>query len=328
MTVQGRVAPFMKPSLSSGEMGEVHSPITGGPSVFLSSIRTRELCWSYRRYLKVDVSDYFRRIEWLQYRECVESGVRFFHPFCPGDDSFYAELSKHSWYYSQNKQEYRYAAGQLRDAHSVLDVGCGVGKFHDSIPHTTFTGLESCRSAAASGRTAGREIIPMRVEDHARQNANAYDAVTAFQVLEHVIDPIAFLRAMTVCARPNGLVIVSVPAEDGALGGSVNDFLNLPPHHMTRWNDRALHFVLTLAGLRGIELYHLPLDPEHECTATSQFLARILIGPSFPKKLIRVSFAERAFMALLRGVAERASRDIPPPFMWGHTVVATGVKCP
>lgn len=307
-------------------MADVSSPVTGGASSVLSEIRIRDVCWLYQRRFKIDVAHYFPEIDRLQYRECVESGVRFFYPFCPGDDAFYAELSKNPWYYAENKQEYRYAGVRLSKARSILDVGCGIGKFAENLTHARFTGLEFSPSAVTDGRAAGRVILPSSVNDHARDNANAYDSVTAFQVLEHVTDPVKFLQGMVSCARPGGLVLISVPAEDGALGACVNDALNLPPHHMTRWTDRALTFVTAMAGLAGVDLHHLPLDPEHEADAITQFLARVVGGPRFHEKLIRISFAERLLFAALRGATKRARRGIAAPFAWGHTVVAVGTK--
>jgi hypothetical protein len=137
------------------------------------------------------------------------------------------------------------------------------------------------------------------VRDYARDHADVYGAVTAFQVLEHVVDPVGFLQGMISCVRPGGLVIVSVPAEDGALGVCVNDALNLPPHHMTRWTDRALTFVMTMIGLNEVELHHLSLNPEHRSEAVAQFLARAIAGSGFQNRLIRAGLVERILLALL-----------------------------
>jgi SAM-dependent methyltransferase len=310
----------------TNHMAEVFSPITGAASSLLSEVCTKDLCRLYHRHCGIDVSRHFREIDRLQYRECLESGVRFFYPFCPGDEAFYTELSKHSWYYAANKEEYRYAGTRLSEAASILDVGCGVGKFAETVPHARFVGLEFSASAVRAGTNVGRTIHSMPIEDHARDNANAYDAVTAFQVLEHVTDPVEFCRGIVSCARPGGLVIIGVPAEDGAFGARVNYTLNLPPHHLTHWTDRALTFVMAMEGLININLHHLPLDPGDQIEAITQFLGRVIGGPRFHKKLIRIGLAERLLFATLRVAAKTAHRGIVAPFAWGHTVVATGQK--
>ncbi len=308
------------------QSAEPRSPITQGPSSLLADVSTRALCRLYRRHFNLDVSRHFPDVERLQYRECLQSGVRFFSPFCPGDEQFYAELSKNPWYYAQNKEEYSYAGTWLQEAVSILDVGCGVGNFGEFVPHARFTGLEFSPSAVKAGRNHGRTILAVPVTDHARSNPNAYDAVTAFQVVEHVTDPVEFLRAVVSCTRSGGRVIISVPAEDGPLGAFVNSTLNLPPHHLTHWTDRALSFVMKMIGLVDVSLYHLPLEPEHEVEAVTQFFARAIRGPRFHENLIRNSLADRLFLAMIRVAAKRVRRGIATPFMKGYSVLAVGTK--
>lgn len=312
--------------MDSGKTPKVRSPLTQGPSSLLSEVSTWDICRLYRRRLDIDVSRHFIDIERLEYRECVQSGARFFFPFCPGDKLFYQEISKNSWYYLENKEEYRYAGTWLGDAISVLDVGCGIGKFAGFVPHARFVGLELSALATEAGRASSHTILDVSLAEHARANPNGYDAVTAFQVLEHVTDPVEFLRAMVSCARPGGFVVIAVPADDGALGASVNNTLNLPPHHLTHWTDRALNFVMSMMGLIGVGLYHLPLDPEHEVEAITQFFARAIRGAGFHKKLIRNGLADRLFLAVVRVMAKGARRGIAAPSMRGHTVVAIGRK--
>jgi SAM-dependent methyltransferase len=308
-------------------MSNVSSPITGGPSLVLSAMKIRDICRLYKRRFAIDVSHYFKGIDQIQFRECVDSGVRFFYPFRPGDSAFYSTLSKDNlWYYAEDKEEYIRARAWLTRVDSVLDVGCGVGKFADSVPDVRFTGLELSESAAALGREAGRMVVQAPLRDYARHHADAYGAVTAFQVLEHVVDPVEFLQGMISCVRPGGLVIVSVPAEDGALGACVNDALNLPPHHMTRWTDRALTFVMTMMGLKEVELHHLSLDPGHQSEAVAQFLARVIVGSGFQNRLVCAGLVERILFAILRRVARRARRDPTVRFWWGQTVIAIGRK--
>jgi SAM-dependent methyltransferase len=304
------------------------SPITKGPSFLLSKVATKDLCRLYILDYGVDVSRHFSGIDQLGYYECKESGVNYFYPFCPADERCYNHLSKLPWYYSSDKEEYRYISAKICQGSSVLDVGCGVGGFMAALPNCRFVGLETSSAAVSAGRSKGVPIFPISVKDHALDHADAYDVVTAFQVLEHVTDPIEFLRDMVSCARPGGRVVVSVPAEDGALGACVNYTLNLPPHHLTRWTDRALTFTLKMVGLTEINLQHLPLTGDLEVEVIAQFLARGLRGPSFHAKLVRGGPAERAFLSVLRGVAKRLRRGIVTPCIAGHTVVAVGVKPP
>ena len=98
----------------------------------------------------------------------------------------------------------------------VLDVGCN-------------TGYGTLRFAPVAGRVVGVDVSP-RAIDAARRRApgghpefvltsgfdlpfpnDSFDLVTSFQVLEHVPDPIAYLREIRRVARPGGTVILATP---------------------------------------------------------------------------------------------------------------------
>ena len=73
------------------------------------------------------------------------------------------------------------------------------------------------------------------IEDHADQRPGHYDAVTSFQVLEHVTEPASFLRACVKALRPGGRLLLGVPNNDSFLGLLEDNWLNMPPHHMSLW---------------------------------------------------------------------------------------------
>src|SRR5207249_9818388 len=75
---------------------------------------------------------------------------------------------------------------------------------------------------------------------HLVENANAYDAVCAFQVIEHLRKPTEMFADMVAAAKPGGLVIVGVPHVPSALTRFPNNLVNAPPHHLTWWTRAAL----------------------------------------------------------------------------------------
>lgn len=117
----------------------------------------------------------------------------------------------------------------------VLDIGCN-------------TGYGTIRFAPVAGRVVGVDVSP-RAIDAARQRApdgrpefiptsgfelpfpdDSFDLVTSFQVLEHVPDPLAYLREIERVARPGGTVILATP----------NAATRLYPG-MTPWNRFHVH---------------------------------------------------------------------------------------
>lgn len=73
-------------------------------------------------------------------------------------------------------------------------------------------------------------------------------------MLEHVANPASFLASSIKCLKPNGLLIISVPAADSFISKITNGLLNMPPHHLTWWSDKTLQSVSELFQLEVMEI--------------------------------------------------------------------------
>ena len=100
----------------------------------------------------------------------------------------------------------RYAGGGR-----LLDVGCHVGTFLELAEQAGYsvTGVEPSRWAAdrANSRLRG-EVFCGSVED-APIPADTFDAVTIWDVIEHLPDPASDLRAIWTALRPGGVLAIS-----------------------------------------------------------------------------------------------------------------------
>ncbi len=258
-------------------------------------------------------------------RHCPGCDLRFFDPLLPGDGRLYARLQRFPWYYLGDKDEYDLAARHVGPDHAVLEVGAARGAFARRIRCARYVGLELSEEAILAARAEGLDVRAEPVESFAAAHGGAFDRVCLFQVLEHVPNPREFLAACASCAGAGGLVIVSVPSEDAFLGDEVNAILNLPPHHLTRWTDRALAAAVAAAGLEPLALVHEPLADRHvaNCArartqAALQRLARRrrrLVDPLLASLWIRVLVAAAA---LPRERRLRRTRLRP----WGHSITA------
>ncbi len=99
----------------------------------------------------------------------------------------------------------------------VLDVGCGGGLICEPLARmgARVTGLdpapETVEAARRHATGQGLEIDYRTgpVEALAAAEAKAFDAVTCLEVVEHVPDPAAFLKACAELLRPGGLMLLS-----------------------------------------------------------------------------------------------------------------------
>lgn len=245
------------------------------PAELLEEIETAALIRLYRRK-SVDIGRFLSGLERIGLYRCTRTGVKFFHPVVPGDAEFYAALSRHPWYYDAAKYEFSAVAETVEDGCRILDVGCGSGKFAAMVPQARYTGLEFTPSAADEGTARGLEIFVESVEAHCRRRPGHYDMVVAFQVLEHVTNPLEFLLACREALRPGGVLVISVPNDDAFQGICVNDALNMPPHHLTRWTEAALGAVFADIGLHDMKARMEPLQSYHRIWFMRQFFLRAL----------------------------------------------------
>jgi SAM-dependent methyltransferase len=140
----------------------------------------------------------------------------------------------------------RYASG-LRD---YLEVGCGTGYVlegvHSAFPAARCVGVEPFEAALeiARGRVDGVEL---RRGDAASLAADReeFDAVGSFDVLEHIPDDSAALRAITGALRPGGVLVVTVP-QHRWLWSDADE----AAEHVRRYRRRELVERVRAAGLR------------------------------------------------------------------------------
>lgn len=122
-----------------------------------------------------------------------DTGLYFFTPAVAGDAGFYqhfyathaahATLSAHS----EARREFVNAARYITAGSQVLDVGCGSGAFREHLPLGTYRGLDPYAEAGVAA-----DVIRQSLPEHVDEARGRYDAVTAFQVIEHVADPLCF----------------------------------------------------------------------------------------------------------------------------------------
>jgi SAM-dependent methyltransferase len=122
-------------------------------------------------------------------------------------------------------------------------------------------GTELNENAISQAREKDLPVVQMDLDELGR-GGETFDAVCAFQVLEHVHRPRELLGAMTKVLEPGGMLILSVPNRDSFLRHQYN-LLDMPPHHMTRWNGEALAYLSRIFPLRLLSLRYEHLAPYH-----------------------------------------------------------------
>jgi len=133
-----------------------------------------------------------------------------------------------------------------------LDVGCSTGFVVEAARAAGWeaVGIDLNPSAVEFGRTRGLDLRPVALEDCGFE-PGSFDAVSLFDVLEHLIDPAATLRACARLLRPGGIVFLYVPNYDSAsrlLMGQAAHFI-WPTHHLNYYTPATARDLLARHGL-------------------------------------------------------------------------------
>jgi SAM-dependent methyltransferase len=128
----------------------------------------------------------------------------------------------------------------------ILEVGCGTG--HNLMMLKSFGRIEAseldrCARALANKRHRGR-VREARLPDLSMFDRNGYDLIALLDVLEHVPDDLASLRAIHMRLRPGGALLLTVPANPWMW--SAHDAAH---HHFRRYTKKQLKELFLRAGL-------------------------------------------------------------------------------
>jgi SAM-dependent methyltransferase len=150
----------------------------------------------------------------------------------------------------------RLARGRLRG--SLLDIGCATGTYMEAAQARGWrvTGVETAEyGRAETARRTSALVVAACEELPAGQT---FDLVTLHHVLEHVHEPLAFLRD-TVAPRVGGRLLIEVPNFDSLASrvyGTAWRDLRLE-QHVCHYTSASLSRLVTAAGLRVRRTYTL-----------------------------------------------------------------------
>jgi len=161
-----------------------------------------------------------------------------------------------------------------------LDVGCSTGSFvaEAIAAGLDAEGLEVSAAAVAQARARGLAVRQGAVEE--TEPTRTYAAVSAFDVLEHLPDPTAFVRRVAGWLAPGGVLAVTLPdiASPAARLLGRRWFYYAPPDHVHYFTPTTARRLLETGGLTDVRVkpFRKPLTLDYaaaQLAALTPFLA-------------------------------------------------------
>jgi 2-polyprenyl-3-methyl-5-hydroxy-6-metoxy-1,4-benzoquinol methylase len=143
-----------------------------------------------------------------------------------------------------------------RDEIHLLDVGCSSGTFLESAGRfgVRAQGVEPAAQAAASARAAGFEVFTGTL-DEARFPAHRFDAITLFEVIEHLASPLALVRECWRILKPGGIILIGTGNSASWTArwmGAHWDYLSIARHggHVSFFSTVSMRILAKRCGFR------------------------------------------------------------------------------
>ncbi len=140
----------------------------------------------------------------------------------------------------------------------LLDVGAGTGLFMEAslIAGWTAKGLDTSAAAVEIARRITRaNVIRGGIED-VPEDAK-FDAITLWDVLEHLADPRANLVRIRQLLRTGGLVAISLPNVDGLKARALGTrwrYFQREVGHISHFSTKTIALILRQAGFAPVQI--------------------------------------------------------------------------
>jgi 2-polyprenyl-3-methyl-5-hydroxy-6-metoxy-1,4-benzoquinol methylase len=268
--------------------------------------------WWPVEFSQTTVDEHRRIANATQLHCCPECGLETFSPQIIGSPAFYVEAynlagtqSTSEFTYSVDKWDFDEAVIDAQGRKRIFEFGCGNGNFLSRIRNTAseVAGLEYNPAAVITAREKGLRVYSPDEGTHAF--GNDWNAVFSFHVLEHVVDPVSFVRAMAdTVKKEDGMIGISVPNQDGPISYIDPCVMNMPPHHATRWRLSTFEALAKRLNLVITRVAYEPLLLENHSYYSVYWVRKLLPQTSFAGKILRFCLSSmlRLFFGGLRRI--------------------------
>lgn len=156
------------------------------------------------------------------------------------------------------KRAIRYAKRllKLNRGNKLLDVGCSYGFYSKAFNDQKFdvTGIDISKDAIKFAKNKIKNVILDNFDHHFF--SNTYDAITMFDIIEHLKNPNKSLIKARKLLHQDGILIIQTPNVDSIIAKLSGNkwFWLLTPEHLFLFNISSVKKLLENCGFRVLEI--------------------------------------------------------------------------
>ncbi len=178
------------------------------------------------------------------------------------DDRYYDSypysntLGLNNRYYDQKIKK---IIGHTNSKPHILDVGCGWGDFLERCTARGLPcfGIDHSPTAISHVRKKKINCDVSDIESFAQKHAGEFDAITSFQTIEHVKNPLLFLKSAQTLLKPGGIILLTTPNNDSPLRYFMRgkwSVYNIESHYIF-FSKQTLHQAVEKTGFTTIKIH-------------------------------------------------------------------------
>lgn len=142
----------------------------------------------------------------------------------------------------------------------LLDFGCGTGWFLESAKNKF-----DVRGVEFSDSIRDWLFDKLNIKTYKTLNEiknEKFDIITAFDVIEHVPDPLKLLHELKKKLTRDGIILIYTPNKDSLGFHYLKERNNLlcPPNHLSYFNYKSFRYMTEKVGMRIVETQYRGLD--------------------------------------------------------------------
>jgi Methyltransferase domain len=195
--------------------------------------------------------------------QCNRCNLEFAQPLVAPSSVWYSHAYSLLALYPSARWEFDYAIAQLNITDLVGEIGCGSGNFLKKCQNQGIKchGLDFSSTAIQACVANGLSASLLDIVNNELDETTKKSVVVSFHVLEHLENPHQLFNLAGKWSQENASLWVAVPSDHRPtrhLGET--EFLDQPPHHLTRWNLSSLTSIGEANGWKLDSLIYEPIS--------------------------------------------------------------------